>query len=127
MVTELNAGSAFGELALLSADATRQATVVCNTNVLMATLDRNNFNNCLTVIEQRKKIKITNFLSGIPNFVGLKKSSLLRFTKELTKAKYYRNQFVYQEGETINCLFIVLKGEFELSRKLKRNDQSLGL
>ena len=91
MATELHAGSAFGELALLSADSTRQATVMSNTNVLMATLDRHNFNNCLTVIEQRKKLKITNFLAGIPNFVGLKKSSLLRFTKELTKAKYFRN------------------------------------
>lgn len=100
---------------------------MCDTDAVLATLDRNNFNNCLAVIDQRKKLRITNFLSGVPNFAGLKKSSIQRFTKELTKAKFYRNQLVYSEGETISCLFIVYKGEFELSRKLKRNDQSSGL
>lgn len=41
--------------------------------------------------------------------------------------KYIRQQIVYSEGEHVEFFYIVLKGEFESTRKLKRSEQSISL
>jgi hypothetical protein len=47
MLTVLRKGSAFGELALLHQENIRFATVMCETNVTFATLDKKNFDRSL--------------------------------------------------------------------------------
>lgn len=56
-ISELNQGQSFGELALLSSDSKRAATVKCQTQVIFATLDKRNFERSLNKIEARKNAK----------------------------------------------------------------------
>ena len=52
------------------------------------------------------------------SFANLPKRKLANFTYLLTKLKFKRGQIVYSEGESTNAVFMVQKGEFELSRLL---------
>jgi len=60
-VSELRKGSAFGELALLTSESTRYASVVCESDVNFATLDRKNFQLYLKKIESGHVLKLLNF------------------------------------------------------------------
>lgn len=43
MISDFKRGTAFGELALLSNDNKRNATIICETDVVFATLIRSDF------------------------------------------------------------------------------------
>ena len=44
------------------------------------------------------------------------------YTQYLEKAKFCRGQIVYNQGDPVDYIYLVLKGEFELCRKLPRSD-----
>lgn len=52
----------------------------------------------------------------------MKKNSIMKFIHNLKKEKFHRKQEVYCEGEEVDSIFIVHKGEFELTRRLKRSE-----
>lgn len=117
-ISELKQGLAFGELALLSEDSKRNATVKCITGTIFATLDRRNFDRSLKKIEARHTNKIITFLTSIPCFIGMKKGIVQKFIYFMTKERFIRNQVVYEQGQPVNAVYIVIKGDFESHRRL---------
>lgn len=67
-----------------------------------------------------------NFLLEIPSFSGMKKNSIFKFIHLIQKVKFKWNQTVYAEGDEINHVYIVWKGDFELARKLKKSEPTSG-
>ena len=50
------------------------------------------------------------------SFANLPKRKLANFTYLLTKLKFKRGQVVYREGDSTDAVYMVQKGELELSR-----------
>lgn len=117
-VAEMSKGEAFGELALMSTDNQRNATIQCETAAIFATLDKQSFDLSLQEIERRYNVKLVNFLSEIPCFKDMTKTNIHRFTYFLKRQKYVFKQVVYSEGTEQQYVYLIQKGEFELSKKL---------
>lgn len=94
-VLEQKKGAAFGELALMSSDNTRNATIHCDVECVFATLDKESFDLSLKKIEQRYNLKLMNFLTDIPCFSGMTKGNIHRFTYYLKRVKFHYKQVVY--------------------------------
>lgn len=117
-ISVLGEGQTFGELALVNQDNRRNATVKCMTKVTYGVLDKRNFDRSLNKIEQRRSHKLLEFLSGIPCFVGMKRTVIQKFVYFMEKQEYIRKQVVYSQGESAKAIYIVIKGEFEQERSL---------
>ena len=63
-------------MALISEDNRRNATVKCLTKVTYGVLDKRNFERSLKKIEGRRTHKLIEFLTAIPCFSDMKKTSL---------------------------------------------------
>lgn len=74
--SDLNKGAAFGELALVNKDAKRMAAIICESEVVFATLDRANFNECRQKVTERQEMKLFNFLTDIPFFQSIQKHKI---------------------------------------------------
>ena len=119
---DIKEGKSFGELALLKEDI-RKATIKCETHSHFATLDKANFHNSLQRIEAKRLNQLIEFLQNIPAFKSQSRKAISKFTYLLKREKFTRGQTVYAEGQEADKIFIVQKGEFELSKKLPRGDQ----
>ena len=86
--------------------------------VHFATLDHKTFEICLQKIEQKKLNRKIDFLQNIPCFKMQTRKAIQRYTHFLKKLKFSIGQTVYHEGQPVSSIFIVYKGEFEMSKKL---------
>lgn len=119
-VATLGPGKSFGELALIR-HKPRAATIRCLQDTHFATLDKHDYEISLAKIERKRMNKILTFMMGIPCFKGWTHNSILKFSYYLKKVKVTRNQCLYRYGDPANRIFIIKKGDFELTRKLYRN------
>lgn len=60
------------------------------------------------------------FYQSIPAFNQLPRLSLENLLEKSVKRKFERKQFVYKENDLTAFVYIVWKGEFELSRNLPK-------
>ncbi len=117
----LREGQSFGELALKDEQSsTRKATVTCETDAFFATLDRESYHKCLAKIDQKRQNAQIEFLKKLGCFKNQSRTAILKFTFFLTKLKFRRGQTVYRTGDDSDRVFIVLRGEFELSSNLPK-------
>jgi CRP-like cAMP-binding protein len=72
-VGDLKRGTSFGELALISADTRRNATIICETDCVFAVLSKASYDNFLHRIELIRRNKLIDFISAVPCFKTLKK------------------------------------------------------
>ena len=121
-VGEKKTGESFGELALLeeSGNGTRAATIKVEEDVNFATLSKKDYNNSLRRIEARLVTEQVEFLQNIPCFKTQSKKALTLFTKYLRKIDYTYGNKVYSEGMPAYKIFIVLSGDFELQKGIRR-------
>jgi CRP-like cAMP-binding protein len=57
----------------------------------------------------------------MPHFNHWTKNALSRLTYYLPKRIFYRNQMVFKEGEFCEYVFVVLEGEFEITKRVKQD------
>ena len=118
----LNSGSSFGELALLNKDSKRQATVICENDCVMATLNHSQFTKSLAISQLKRREKLADFFMKIPLFNNQHRDSLIKFSYFCKKMKLRRYDKIYKIGQPANFVYIVYKGEFEVTRKLPEKD-----
>ena len=86
----------------------------------------------LARIESKYLDKLVETLRGNHFLQGLSKASLQKFVLNgalgrgygellLTKVNTIRGMLVYREGEVSDRVYLVIKGEFELARRLHRD------
>lgn len=113
-VVELGPGKIFGELALIS-NKPRAATITCITDCHFAILNRRAFQlikkNHETVLN-----KIVSNIRNIPCFHLMTKSALLKCQNFFSEKEYSHNNYIQKEGQKFTQLYLVLEGEFELSK-----------
>jgi CRP-like cAMP-binding protein len=114
----LENGDSFGELALTEREP-RKATIRCVTECHFCVLDRYSFNAILKRIEEQKILAGVNRLLQIPAFAQLSEGLLRSMHINSFYRKYRKGQNVYREQEEAREAFIVVSGEFEVTKKLE--------
>ena len=123
-INTLKQGQAFGEVALVSQNAMRNATILCEAkSVHCATLSKESFQRTIDLVNARYRQSLLNFSQQIPCFGSLKKVFLQKFVTNFSKYRLVRNQTLYKEGDKVQYVVIVKKGEFELTRALTKPDK----
>ena len=117
-VSEMAAGACFGELALLQG-LSRSATIQCLERTVVGVLSKENFNVVLKEHEAKKLNWKINFLQSTPMFSSWSRQALSRLTYYLKERKFKRLDSVYEEGAQANEAFIVVQGEFKLTKNCK--------
>ena len=122
-ISELGAGASFGELSLLQ-DAPRSASIICKEPTILAVLSKESFNVVLKEYEARKLNEKIVFIRSIPAFQGWSRQAMSKLTYYLKERKYKRSSVIYDEGDAANEVFIVLEGEFKLTKTCKMQKES---
>lgn len=67
----------------------------------------------------------TKFIQSIPFFQTWSNLTLSKFSYFFKEVKFKRNQIVFQTGDTLESIYVVRSGEFEVSRKrnIKREEK----
>lgn len=68
---------------------------------------------------------MVGFLNKIPMFSGMPDENLKLFCQNMTKKYLNRNHTLLTAGSPLNMIYIVKKGEFELSKPLVKNHSNL--
>ena len=125
-VAQLGTGKHFGELALTT-NKPRAATIKCLTNTHLLVISKDDYQKVLMRFEEANLSKFVDFLKNMPHFATWSKNSLSRLTYYMPKKVFYRNQIVYKEGEKCTHVYVVLEGEFEITKKMRplANEQNL--
>mmetsp|Transcript_46872 Transcript_46872/g.34303 ORF Transcript_46872/g.34303 Transcript_46872/m.34303 type:complete len:141 (-) Transcript_46872:1479-1901(-) len=107
-------GSGFGELALMSKKpAKRAATIVCDEEVLLATLHKDPFNESIKEALARKLDLRVQFLLNFRLAEGITKKTLEKLTQYLKEKNYRWRDTLYKEGDHADGVYFVRDGEFE--------------
>jgi len=121
-VRDLPAGSAFGELALLS-NKPRAATIQCNEDSQLAVLDKLHFDEILKE-KAAKKLQIEiEFLSALPIFKTWTYNSLKLLFINMPLQKYKRGQVMYNEGDSSDKMYIIKNGQFKVLKQIEMDER----
>ncbi|TNV87944.1 hypothetical protein FGO68_gene15687 [Halteria grandinella] len=118
-VTKLEQGMSFGELALNN-NQPRAATIACREDCHFAVMVKADYQKCLQTITKKHLQTILDFLRELP-FIkhGMSsRSQLIKLQFNLHKKEYKRGQFVTKESDPLEHVFIIIKGEFEVTKKV---------
>ncbi|EAS00959.2 cyclic nucleotide-binding domain protein (macronuclear) [Tetrahymena thermophila SB210] len=110
-VKEIEAGNAFGELALLN-NKPRLATIVCHENCQFAILEKEDFTKILKDIEEKLLDQEISLLANLHIFQGWNKNLLKQLYLNSQKVKFNRGQVIFKEGDACDNVYIVNQGEF---------------
>ncbi|MBI4371102.1 MAG: cyclic nucleotide-binding domain-containing protein [Elusimicrobia bacterium] len=124
-VARLAAGALFGELALLSPDKKRTATVVALCDLSAATLDAAAFQAILAkhpeaerhFVQAAEQLLLTDFLKLASPFGALKTERLRLLARRIHRLSLKRGGEVVREGENGRSCFLVRTGQVEVSRQ----------
>lgn len=121
-------GDIFYQKALLKNQETcPETTRTIEAETLLIALSNKAFLTCKAKVQRKKLDAMIEFYASIPALQILPKLSLEKLFEKSIKNKYERKQIVYKEGDLTQFVYIVWKGEFELSRNLpKINSESGG-
>lgn len=117
-VAVLGSGKHFGELALTT-NKPRAATVKCIIGTHLMALSKHDYSKVLLRFEEANLYKFIDFLRQMPHFRQWKKNALSRLTYYMPRATYMRNQIVFKEGDQCCFVYVVLQGEFEITKLIK--------
>lgn len=116
-------GACFGELALEATDPQkqrRQATVVAHTSCEFAVLSREDYLKILKKVEAKETNNRANFLAKIPFFQSMSFNKVKKLTQYFVNEEVLRLQYLYRQGQRPTHIYIVVKGDFEILRKNRR-------
>lgn len=84
----------------------------------MIVLTKEAFDSVIGKMEKRILNDKINFLRNIPVFSLLTRNSLAKITFSLTRRTVAKDSSLYKEGDPAKTVFIVISGEFEITRQL---------
>lgn len=97
------------------------ATVRCIQGTHFATLGKFDYDTSLAKIERKHMNKMIDFMTEMPCFRKWTKNSIIKFSYYLKKKQISRNQYLYRAGDKAEYIYIIKKGEIEITRKLEKD------
>jgi cGMP-dependent protein kinase len=123
VIRSMTTGSVIGELALLY-DAPRSATVVCKTDCVLWSLQKDIFK-MVQVQSSSTDLNITKSLILAPVLAILPELDLFRLVRTLTSKKHEANSYIYNEGELSSHITVIEDGVGHVYSSLDLSSKSL--
>jgi len=123
-VATLDAGAAFGELALLSNEA-RAATVKTKTSVALAILYKDDYDRIFMSQHDGQLKEKVKFLRSFPLFGDWTQLALSKLTYFFIELTYKRGEVLFKEGDSVHDVYFIKSGEFELRKLIKSEPRLL--
>lgn len=98
------------------------ATIRCLKNTHLIVLSKEDYNRIIGTIEKKAYLDRINFLRNIPIFSKLTKTSLGKMTYYFEVKKCIKEHVLFKEGDPADFVYIVKKGEFEITKKVIHTD-----
>lgn len=109
---EIKAGDHFGDLGIIR-DKPRSATIICKEDCSFGTLAVEDFKSIFAVVERRKFDKKLEFFKDY--FIKrANEGDLVKFVYAFEKRKLVRNEILYHEGDKVNEVYLMKKGEVQV-------------
>ncbi|CAG9330871.1 unnamed protein product [Blepharisma stoltei] len=121
--SRFNAGNAFGELGIISSKP-RAMTAIATKPTVLAYLSKKTFRQILSKITDTQFDEKIDILRKLTIFSKWSKVAVARLCESFKTAKYNWNQPVYNEGDPVANVYFVKKGEFKITKGVKK---SLGI
>ena len=122
-ISKKSSGHTFGELALQHSDSKRTATVITNNDCIFGYLQKDDYENCLSEIEVRRRKTEVNFIMSFSIFDKTNWISFEnRYFNYFSRIYYSYGDQLITQGENINQLFFIIKGKFQVKSTLSIND-----
>ena len=116
-IARLEGGGSCGELCLIDGKP-RMATVKCLKRTHFLILNKELYNAALNELNFKNQKEKINFLKEtIPVFNKMHRAFIGKFADRLEQKTCVKDQILYKEGDTIDYVYIVRKGEFVVTRK----------
>lgn len=116
-VANLAEGNAFGELALIN-NKPRMATVTCLDNCHFMVLTKEAYEYVNGKMERRMLNDKVDFLSKLPAFSLMTKSTLSKVTFQMTKQSVTKGNYLFREGDLAEHVYIIVNGEIEITKNI---------
>ena len=116
----LRQGEYFGELALINYKP-RAASAVCREETHLAVLERNDYFRVLGRTHNDSLQSKLTLLFSMPVFAHWTKTAVQSLSYFLRERSYKRGQALFRHGEAVKEIFIVTKGEFQLTKEVKNS------
>lgn len=116
----MKAGESFGELALLSNDKIRTATVATVEQCIFATITQECYDQYLTHVKDKKEEFLIKWLRSTAFFGKWSRSMLLKLQTTMKELTVHRGTIMCFENEKCSRFFIISEGEFELTKKVHK-------
>lgn len=111
--TVLEAGAAFGELALLN-NQPRAATVKARSALTLAVLQKEDYDCVLKTTQDGQMREKVKFLRTFPLFADWTQVALSKLTYYFLEIAYKKGDIVFSEGTPVDDVFFLKSGEFQV-------------
>ncbi|KAL4479098.1 hypothetical protein ABPG73_022216 [Tetrahymena malaccensis] len=121
---ELSEGMSFGELALLEKKP-RAASILCHTDLHVAVLVKEDFDQILKNYEEQKLTQAAEFLDQVQPFSKWNQRRQITLFMN-SHAEFYKiNQVIYQEGSKPDSFYIIKSGTFAVMKTKQNNPKKI--
>lgn len=113
-VKVLNAGEAFGELALLNNKPRLASIISHDSSTILAVLNKKDFVEILKEKEEAKLLAEMGFFAKMPFFQGWNFNLVKHLYLNVFRVKYSKGDHVFSENAEPNAVFIITSGTFDV-------------
>jgi CRP-like cAMP-binding protein len=117
LLTVLRGGDSFGELALIS-NKPRAASILAREPTSLAVLERSDYLRLLSKIQDARLTAKVDLLQHHPAFRHWTRQSLQKLSYFFKLHIYKRKQVLLQAGQTVNVVFLIQSGDFQLLKSI---------
>ncbi|KAL4477751.1 hypothetical protein ABPG72_018925 [Tetrahymena utriculariae] len=111
-------GEAFGEIALLTTENKRMASIICKEDSWFISLDKEGFNEIQGSYQQHLLNEKVYFMKKFEIFKPVAVNKILSFLHEFQEKIYTAGKKIYCQGDKGEKIFFLMEGEVELIREM---------
>ncbi|VEL22601.1 unnamed protein product [Protopolystoma xenopodis] len=109
LLSVLDAGKSFGELALINPDCIRNATIISDCSAHLLSVQRELFNQCLRTAQTAEFQAKLDFVRSCEFFNKWNPRLKRQAAMSLRKGSFRFNQFIIRQGEPVNGIAYIIR------------------
>ena len=114
-IVKLGPGNSFGEMALIKNEP-RNANIIAEEKCELVSIDKIDYRKIMKDIEEQKmNMKLKSFKLDYPFFKDWPANRCLRLLTSFVTENYNKDDYVYRQNSLANHIYIIKKGEFEVT------------
>ena len=117
-IVKLGPGMSFGEMALIK-NETRNVNIIADEHCELMSIDKSDYRKIIKDIEEQKiNSQIKSFKMDYPFFQEWPSNRCVRLLSCLNTEYYTSEDYVYKQSNIPDCIYLIKRGEFEVSANI---------